>query len=154
MVTMRPRSIVLGLIAVLALLAMVSALSAAALMRQDAASSPPDEEPAHSVRLIVDYGDGVQTVFTALEWSKGMTALDALRQASEHPHGVALKYRGHGETAFVEKIADLENEGGGARSRNWLYRVNGATAKQGAGITRLAPDDVVLWKFTARTDTN
>ncbi|MFG0329431.1 MAG: DUF4430 domain-containing protein [Phycisphaerales bacterium] len=106
----------------------------------------------HVVRLIVDYDDGVRKVFDALEWSKEMTALDALIAADRHARGIELEYRGSGATAFVVRIDDLENEGGGGSSRNWLFWVNTEVADRGAGSLRLQPDDVILWKYTAQPD--
>jgi hypothetical protein len=102
------------------------------------------QEPASMVRLIVDYGDGVQKHFTALPWKDGMTVLDAMKAAQEHPRGVKLQYRGSGATAFLTQIDDVKNEGAG---RNWVYRVNDQLADRGFGVFQLKAGDTVLWKF-------
>src|SRR6185503_11243274 len=73
----------------------------------------------HTVRVIIDYGDGVQKHFTALPWKKDMTILDAMNEAKASPHGITFQNTGSGSTAFLTKIDDLQNEGGGGK-RNWI----------------------------------
>ena len=68
-------------------------------------SAPP------TVRLVIDYGDGVQKHFTKLPWKEGATVLDALQGAANHRRGIEFKHRGTGATAFVTQIDDLKNEG-------------------------------------------
>ncbi len=97
-----------------------------------------------TVSLVVDYGDGAQVHLTALPWSKGMTAVDALAAAQKHRHGVKFVQRGRGANALVTQIGDLKNQGNG---KNWIYAVNGKTAEVGAGTYALEPDDRVLWEF-------
>ncbi len=97
-----------------------------------------------TVQLIIDYGDGVQKHFTALEWKDGMTVLDALEAAQKHPRGIKFVYRGKGETAFLTQIDELENEG---RGRNWVYRVNGELAKKSFAILTVKAADTILWTF-------
>ena len=110
-----------------------------------AGRSAADEPPAaKTVRMVVDYGDGVQKHFTKLAWREGMTVLDALVAAAKHPRGIKIKYRSKGATAFLTKIDDLENEG---RARNWVYRVNNKLADRSFGVFPLKPGDTVLWKF-------
>ena len=104
-----------------------------------------DDKPApKTLRMVLDYGDGVEKHFTKLAWSKGMTVLDALVAASKHPRGIKIQYRGKGATAFLTKIDDLENEG---FTRNWVYRVNNKLAERSFGIFTLKPGDTILWKF-------
>ena len=105
-----------------------------------------DSPSAHTVRLIIDYGDGVQKHFTTIAWKKDMTVLDAMNEAKASPHGIAFQHTGSGATAFLTKIDDQQNEGGG--KRNWLYWVNTALADKSFGAYKLDPSDVVLWKFT------
>jgi len=99
---------------------------------------------AKSVRLVIDYGDGAQTHFTALPWREGLTALDVLELAQKHPHGVKFRHRGSGAHAKVEQIGDLSNQGDG---KNWIYSVNGKQGEVSSGIHVLKPSDAVLWKF-------
>ncbi len=105
------------------------------------------EKSAESIRLVIDYGDGVELHFKALGWRKGMTVLDALAAAAKHRRGVAFKQRGSGGSALVTQIGDLKNGGGGAQAKNWMYYVNGQEAEIGAGAQSLKPNDVVLWRF-------
>ncbi len=105
-------------------------------------------EPAvETVRMVVDFGDGVEVHFTRLAWKKGLTVLDAVTAASVQPHGVKFEKIGSGETALVTKIGDVKNEGSGRDRRNWLYEVNGKPAEVGVGALTLKAGDVVLWKF-------
>ena len=105
------------------------------------------EPEANTVRLVVDYGDGVEVHFKALAWREGTTVLDALLAAKAHPHGVSFKRRGSGRSALITAIGGAKNEGGGAQSKNWIYYVNDKQAEVGVGAHALAPGDVVLWKY-------
>jgi hypothetical protein len=116
----------------------VSTAVTASAARADDAPQPP------TVRLVIDYGDGVQKHFTAVEWKEGMTVLDVLEVAQKHPRGIKIVYRGKGETAFLTQIDDLKNEG---RGRNWVYRVNGELAKKSFAILPVKAADTVLWTF-------
>ncbi len=102
------------------------------------------EDAAPRVRVVVDYGDGVEKHFTAISWREGMTVLDAMQAAQEHPRGLKFKFRGSGATAFLTQIDDLENQG---RGGNWVYRVNGELAERSFGVYHLEAGDAVLWRF-------
>jgi len=108
------------------------------------AHSAEDPQGPPRVRMVVDYGDGVQKHFTRLRWREDMTVLDALKAASKHPRGIQFECRGRAATAFLTKIDDLENEG---RGSNWIYRVNDKLARRSIGIFTLQPGDTVLWRF-------
>jgi hypothetical protein len=108
---------------------------------------PGDSKAANTVRLVVDYGDGVETHYTALPWRKGMTVLDALVAAKAHKRSLSYSQRGSGSGTLIIKIGDVANEGGGADNRNWLFNVNGKAVQVGAGVQQLKPGDAVLWKF-------
>jgi hypothetical protein len=103
-------------------------------------------EPANgkSVKLTIDFGDGVHKVFVALPWQEKMTVFSALQAAEKHPRGIKLSHRGTGERVLVTAIDDLKNEGSG---KNWLYEVNGKLADRSAGIYELSAGDAVLWRF-------
>ncbi|MEX2027669.1 MAG: DUF4430 domain-containing protein [Pirellulaceae bacterium] len=109
-----------------------------------AAAAEPAEEK--SVKLTIDYGDGVQKVFVALPWQEKMTVLAALEAAGKHPRGVKLAHQGSGERVLVTAIDELKNEG---RGKNWLYEVNGKLADKSAGVYELSAGDAVLWRFKA-----
>jgi hypothetical protein len=96
------------------------------------------------VRLVVDFGDGVEKHFTRLAWHQGMTVLNALEAAQQHPRGIRFEHRGRRDTAFVTRIDELANETGG---RGWIYRVNGELADRSCGVAQLQKGDTVLWTF-------
>ncbi|HUE71743.1 MAG TPA: DUF4430 domain-containing protein [Pirellulaceae bacterium] len=114
------------------------------LMTVLAAAAEPAAEK--SVKLTIDYGDGVQKVFIALPWQEKMTVLAALEAAQKHPRGIKLAQQGSGERVLVTAIDELKNEG---RGRNWLYEVNGKLADKSAGVYELSAGDAVLWRFAA-----
>ena len=89
------------------------------------------EDAAKTVRLTIDYGDGVQKVFSGLAWSEKLTVLATLEAATRHPRGIKLAHRGSGATAFVTAIDGLKNEG---RGRNWTYQVNDKRADRSCGV--------------------
>jgi len=97
------------------------------------------------VGLTVDYGDGVQKVFTALPWRQAMTVRDLMQLAQEHPRGIRFASRGSGATELLTRIDDLDNQG--TRGRNWIFHVNGKLADRSLGAYRLRPGDAVLWEF-------
>ena len=110
--------------------------------------------PARTVEMVIDYGDGVQVRFTALAWREKMTVLDAVTAASVHPHGVKCVWRGSGSTAFLTQIGDVKNEGGGEKSRNWLFSLNDKESEVGIGACTLQAGDVVLWRFGTPDNNN
>lgn len=105
---------------------------------------PNPAKKAMTVTVVIDYSDGVEKHFTAIEWKKGFTVLDAMGAAKAHPRGIRFEHRGDGATALLTAIDDLKNEGQG---RNWIYRVNGKLADTSFGVRELAAGDSVLWKF-------
>lgn len=107
-------------------------------------AAPADTPP--TVKLIVDYGDGVEKHFT-LPWQKDMTVLDATTQAGANPHGIKFNSSGSGATAFLAQIDDVKNQGGGSGKKNWLYWLNDQQGKAGFGAQKLAAGDVARWKF-------
>jgi hypothetical protein len=109
-----------------------------------AAVSLSAAEPEASGRLTIDYGDGVQKVFTNLAWQEGQTVLAALETAAKHPRGIKFEHRGSGATAFITSIDGQKNEGIG---RNWFYEVNGKPANKSCGVWTLQAGDQVLWRF-------
>jgi hypothetical protein len=102
---------------------------------------------AEPAQLVIDYNDGAQLHFRALKVKEKATAIDLLKAAESHPHGVKSAIRGSGQTALVTTIGDQKNEGGGRTAKNWLYYVNGKRSDVGAGVYELKPGDVIMWKF-------
>lgn len=121
-----------GLILLLALAATAPA--------QDLRKIPPEK----AVQLTIDYGDGVQKNFSALEWKEKQTVLDLMQLAEKHPRGIKFKHRGAGATALVTAIDDVASRAGGD---SWLYEVNGKLADRSCGVYEIQPGDKVLWKF-------
>jgi hypothetical protein len=102
------------------------------------------EPAAKSVKLTIDYGDGVQKTFKAIDWKQGMTVFDALQAAAKHPRGIKVSHRGSGSLVLITAIDGQANEGNG---RNWIYEVNGKSGEVGAGAAELKAGDAVLWWF-------
>ena len=127
--------------------AWASGLVVAAAMVSAAALATDSATPNRTVRLIIDYNDGVEKHFTALVFRDGMTVLDAVKAAKASPHGITFVHRGRGPTALLTQIDDLKNQGGGRSKKNWLFKVNGKLATVGFGSYRLEPADVIRWTF-------
>lgn len=103
-----------------------------------------DPEAPPTIRLIIDYGDGVEKHFTALAWKDGMTVLNALEAAKDHARGIRFACRGKDATTFLTEIDGLENEGNG---KNWVFRVNDKLGSKSFAVTPLKAGDTVLWRF-------
>jgi len=104
---------------------------------------------APSVRLVIDYGSGVEKHFTRIAHRPGITVFEAMRAARELPEPLGLRFEhtGSGERVFVRSIDGLANQGAGENHRNWTYEVNGEGARVGCGARTLARGDVVRWRF-------
>ena len=110
-------------------------------------SAEPKNPELKTVRLVIDYNDGVEKHFTKIPWKSDMTVLDAMRLAMKYSRGIKFKYKGSGASTFLTQIDDLKNEGGGTDKRNWLFWVNTKRADKSFGVYKLKATDVVLWKF-------
>jgi hypothetical protein len=110
-------------------------------------------ERAHAqtatVRLVIDYGDGVIKTITGLPWAKGSTVLDVMNAAKDRAHGITFSYTGSGASAFLTRIDDVANEGGGTK-KNWQLWVNTTYADRSFGVYEVQPLDVVFWRFTTQ----
>ena len=117
-----------------------------AVLSRVAIADPPKEPEAsqETVKLIVDYGDGVQKVFAAIPWTKETTVFSALESASKHPRGIKFTHQGKGETVLVTAIDEQKNEG---RGKNWLYETNGKLGDRSCAVMPLKAGDSVLWRF-------
>ena len=103
-----------------------------------------------TVRLVVDYGDGVIKTVTGLPWAKGSTVLDVMNAAKDRPHGITFSYTGSGASAFLTRIDDVANEGGAAAKKNWQLWVNTSYAERSFGVYEVQPLDVVFWRFATQ----
>jgi hypothetical protein len=106
-----------------------------------------------TVRLEIDYGDGVIKTITEVPWSKGQTVLDLMNAAEARPHGITFRSTGKGASAFLTQIDDVANEGGGIGKKNWQLWVNTTYADRGFGAYELNPFDVVFWRFATQQGT-
>lgn len=127
-------------------LLVVAVLALAALSAERATAEPAqDPQPAkETVKLLIDYGDGAQKVFSAIPWTKETTVFTALESAAKHSRGIKFTHQGKGETVLVTAIDDLKNEG---RGKNWLYEVNGKLGDRSCAVMPLKAGDSVLWRF-------
>lgn len=103
---------------------------------------------AKTVQLTIDYGDGTQKTFTAIEWKEKQTVFDVLQAAEKHPRGIKVKHRGSGAALFVTAIDDTANQGAGS---NWLYEVNGTPGDRSCAIFEVQAGDKLLWKFAKKS---
>ena len=128
--------------------------AAAILLAAMLLAIPAAGERAHAqsatVRLVVDYGDGVIKTITGLPWTKGSTVLDVMNAAKDRPRGITFSYTGSGASAFLTRIDDVANEGGSGAKKNWQLWVNTSYAERGFGVYELQPLDVVFWRFTTQ----
>jgi len=95
-----------------------------------------------TIELVFVFEDGV-TKAVPVEWSRGITVLDALKGASKKPHGIRFDADGEGRFAFFTEIDGQVNDANGS----WMYWVNGVYATVGCGEHILKPGDVVRWEF-------
>lgn len=126
---------------------LVIALASGASFTAGATTAEPGKEQVaatETVKLVIDFNDGVQKQFVALPWTKETTVLTALEAAAKHPRGIKFTHQGKGENVLVTAIDDLKNEG---RGRNWLYEVNGKLGDRSCAVMPLKSGDSVLWRF-------
>jgi hypothetical protein len=121
----------------------------ATMLLDIAAAGDQAQAQTATVRLVVDYGDGVIKTITGLPWTKGRTVLDVMNAAKDRPHGITFSYTGSGASALLTRIDDVANEGGGAK-KNWQLRVNTTYADRSFGVYEVQPLDVVFWRFTTQ----
>src|SRR5262249_37871418 len=122
----------------------------AAILLAFAAAGDRAHAQSATVRLGVDYGDGVIKTINGLPWAKGGTGLDVMDAAKDRPHGITFSYTGSGASAFLTRIDDVANEGGAAAKKNWQLWVNTSYAERSFGVYEVQPLDVVFWRFTAQ----
>jgi len=126
-----------------------AAFAAALLVLVAAWSARPalGENATPTIRLTVDYGDGITKTISNLAWAKGDTILDAMKTATARPHGISFSYAGNGAATMLTRIDDVQNEGGGTRKKNWQYWVNDAYGDRSFATFELQAQDVVVWRF-------
>ena len=122
----------------------------AAILLAIAVASDQTHAQTATVRLVVDYGDGVIKTIAGLPWAKGSTVLDVMNAAKDRPHGISFSYSGSVASAFLTRIDDIANEGGAATKKNWQLWVNTSYADKSFGVYEVQPLDVVFWRFTTQ----
>jgi len=127
-----------------------AAILLAAMLLAAAAAGERARAQTATVRLVVDYGDGVIKTITGLPWAKGSTVLDVMNAAKDRPHGISFSYSGSVASAFLTRIDDIANEGGAATKKNWQLWVNTSYADKSFGVYEVQPLDVVFWRFTTQ----
>jgi hypothetical protein len=127
-----------------------AAILLAAILLAVAAAGDRAHAQSATIRLVVDYGDGVIKTITGLPWAKGSTVLDVMNAAKERPHGIAFSYTGSGASALLTRIDDVANEGGGGAKKNWQLWVNTSYADRSFGVYEVQPLDVVFWRFATQ----
>jgi hypothetical protein len=104
------------------------------------------QSEVQTVRLVVDYGDGVIKILDRLPWLKGNTVLDVLNAGKARAHGITFKYTG--QEAFLTEIDGVTNQGGGTAAKNWQFWVNTVYADKSFAVYAVQPADIVFWRFT------
>jgi len=113
-----------------------------------ALAGDPPAPPAPVVRVVVDYGDGVEVHFKNIPWRSGMTGRDAMNEAAGRRRGIKFETRSFGDQGeLLQQIDDLRNESG-SKGRDWLLWVNGEFAKMSFSKYELRPGDELCWRFT------
>ena len=107
----------------------------------------PSNASGQTVKLVIDYNDGIQKVFAKIPWKSGMTVQDAMAAAQASGHGIKYESKGSGETAFLIRIDDVQSLGARGDKKNWVYSVNEKLADRGFGVYKLSAGDAVVWKF-------
>ncbi len=112
-------------------------------------SAPTPAAKAAVVDLTVDDSGGHVKHFT-LPFQSGMTVLDVMNEAHNNANGIQLVYHptsGNPATFFLDSIDGVANQGGGAKSRNWIYRVNSKLGDRSFGVCKVAASVQISWKF-------
>ena len=123
---------------------LATALFAAVLV---GTAAQPADTTGQTVRIVIDYNDGIQKVFAKIHLKAGMTVRDAMDAAQSSGHGIKYESKGSGETAFLTRVDDVQSQGGRGDKKNWVYTVNQKLADRGFGVYKLNAGDEVLWKF-------
>jgi len=109
----------------------------------DAPSAPPASEGLTVRVCVMDDQEKVIIEETALTYTDGITAFDALMSVAAGQNVPVVHSSG-----YVTSIGNLAAGDKGDMS-GWLFFVNGESPTVGASDYILAPDDVVLWQYTA-----
>src|SRR5438105_13206184 len=81
-------------------------LAAAVLV---AAAGDPGKAQSPTVRLVLDYGDGVTKTIAQLPWAKGSTVLDVMNAAKNRQHGYNFEFTCRVTAQFITRHHHLAN---------------------------------------------
>lgn len=99
-----------------------------------------------TIAIKADAETGVILKATKVSINEGDTVLDVLKKVTKQ-NRIQMEYRGSGATAYIEGIQNLYEFDKGPKS-GWMYSVNGAFMKKGAGTTKVKPGDKIEWAYT------
>ncbi len=106
--------------------------------------SPLPAREIGTVDLIVNFGDGHETIEKAIPCSVGSTVFTTLKRADLHGD-LELDAAGNGETAFVNGINGFM--GDAKTGKYWFFYLNDQMAKQGCGVVEVDPGDEIEWRY-------
>jgi len=89
--------------------------------------------------LIIDDGIGDIQTFK-MEVGEETTVFDLLKQT-----GMTLDYTEYDIGIFINSIGDVQNNK--EEKKNWMYYINGESAKQGVGKQIVKPGDKIEFRF-------
>ncbi|MDX2114154.1 MAG: DUF4430 domain-containing protein [Planctomycetota bacterium] len=125
-----------------------------AVLAQTGSGDSPSRGPAvggdaKQVELLVEYSDSVSKRWKQIPWTPGMTVKGVLDHAAglSGPSRLAYEAKGTGERSLLTSIDGLANEGGGASSRNWLFKVAGKAGQASFAVSEVAAGDTIEWRF-------
>lgn len=113
-------------------------------VEQESKPNTPITEATIAIRA--DAETGVILKATKVSINEGDTVLDVLKKVTKQ-NRIQMEYRGTSATAYIEGIQNLYEFDKGPKS-GWMYSVNGAFMKKGAGTTEVKPGDKIEWAYT------
>ena len=109
---------------------------------------PPSARPTgETVRLEIDFGNGVVRQFAALPWQPDMTVGDLMQAAQEFRPGIRYIQQGSGPKGFLTSLDGVSNQG--MQKQNWRFSIDGRLGDTSFCVAKLSPGATVLWEFTA-----
>ncbi len=96
------------------------------------------------VRVVIDYGNGVEKRYHDISWRAGFTAFDVLKVAAEMRPTSQVTAIGSGETLLVTSIDGFAN---GVDDRNWIFSVNDQKGRRSSAITAVNAGDTLRWSY-------
>ncbi len=123
-------------------------LTVASLLPALAEDASPGKSTAQTVRLRIDYGNGVEKHYT-FPWKEGLTSFDALKAAEAARPAITFKFdkSGGNDTIIIKEIDGFTNEGSGGSRKNWQFWINTGFADRSCGVLEMKPSDVATWRF-------